>query len=176
MAGADVDTVGSLDLAYAFPSQPSRRFVLTDRGRRAVPAYCPACFAQDAWVGRDNHFRHEWALAGVGHCQVHRVTLQARCHHCWSDLEGRWRATEDRIVLFCRSCGASLSSPEPRLEARWPDRHLRTAVQDVERMIIGVMRRKSKRQARWVRDDTQMLDLIEELGHFIYWEAPGEGR
>jgi hypothetical protein len=175
IGNVDRRLVTKLDLAQAFRTQPRRRFILHARSRQAIPAYCAGCLRDDVIHSRDSYLRQEWALAGVGHCIVHRALLWSRCHHCWEDIRYVWRCVDGHTRLFCRRCKYGLAEGSRSNDIKWPDECLRAAVIEADAMIIEAMRVPIKAGIHRTRDCPRLLEVFEDLAHFIYRDIPGNG-
>lgn len=84
---------------------------------RTSRAWCPACYQEDASLGRDLYDRLVWAIAPTMRCAIHRVALQDRCPSCG---DPQFYSVRFRLDQCC-SCLASLTeSSLPLIRAELP--------------------------------------------------------
>ena len=175
-ANIGIDDLAALDLAEAFPDQPSHRFVFKPKTHRADPGYCPRCLVHDNETNSDSFLRHEWALAGVGHCLVHRAVLHTRCHHCSLEIQYHWRAVGSRSRVYCDRCGGGLHDRPSIGSAIWDDINLSTAVFEAEHLIVRALGASLPGIRKLQRDFLiSFLAILEDVAYFIDRDVPGSG-
>jgi hypothetical protein len=138
----ELQNIQSLDLARRFPQQPVTRFLCHPQERLAVSDVCGLCLEEDSQDGRDQYLRHEWAIAGVSHCHVHRRLLSSHCagFYC-EEFEPLPALRSGQVRLLCYRCQRPVGNPYVS-ENLWPNiPDLHSAVMRFEQGIISGLRR-----------------------------------
>lgn len=88
---------------------------------RRMPAWCPACVAQEVVNSGEIHFRREWGFGGYLICPRHQLLLCTECPRCL--LPALCRPVDGRLRLWCSRCTACVDSmAELGAIKTWPPR------------------------------------------------------
>lgn len=104
--------IRQLDLARKFHGQSVERFQCHPDTKLAAPDYCLECFHDDLCCGRDNYFRHEWAVAGVSHCHKHGTRLRSACASCGQMFSLVMKVSRGRVQVYCSACRRAMRMSE----------------------------------------------------------------
>lgn len=55
-------------------------------------------------AGTDQHLRHEWSIAGVSHCHIHRCLLSSECTQCAAEFRPIMKCKDNRVLIYCSRC------------------------------------------------------------------------
>jgi hypothetical protein len=161
ITSTDVDVIKGLDLARKFPGHPITRFQCHPDTKVAAPDFCYECFHDDVVAGKDNYVRHEWAIAGVSHCHIHKKTLRSSCIFCGRDFSWLMRVTNARVQVYCKFCGEAIN----KSHGIWGDREyvLQDAILDLEVDIICSLKKPGKKARFKILEDIAFLYFCADL-------------
>ena len=108
MTRMEKGVIRALDLARKFPGQQVERFQCHPDTKLSAPDFCLECFHDDFSCGRDNYFRHEWAIAGVSHCHIHGTLLRSTCVICNEASSLAMMISNGRVQVYCKACGEAI--------------------------------------------------------------------
>jgi hypothetical protein len=128
-----------------------------------VPDYCLECFQDDLCVGQDNYFRHEWAIASVSHCHVHKTLLRSACVFCNEMLCPVMKFSGGRVQIYCNACFEAMRKPEYIWQSRKSD--IYEEIIDFETEVFRSLRsRKPRRKIPFeIVDDIAFLYFCADL-------------
>lgn len=156
----EAEAIRRLDLFCQFPKQPVRRFICRADTKLAAPDFCGLCFYEDRLEGRDNYFRHEWALAGVSHCHIHQKRLHSGCDNsdCYGNEDLRMCLIEGLVRIVCARC-----CTVPGMKWSCSQSAMTTKVMHFEARMLKALRRAGNCQPPF--------KVIDDLAFLFFYSA-----
>jgi len=169
LTGQPAPLIKRMDLAERFPGAPMTRFLCHPATTLSAPDYCSDCLGEDARTGRDGYFRHQWAIAGVGHCHVHNRELISGCPTCKCDAMPKMRAAGSLVCLCCPQCGVDTASFSHQADCAAQIRPVSSFMLACEALLLDDLENKALQQISYrVLEDIAFLLFCEELPQAVH--------